>query len=113
MRTFFATALVAMVSVTIAMAGEQTLTTKAQGNCGSCKKRITKAAKSVDGVTDVAWDKSTKVLTVKYDDAKAKPEAIKKAVVDAGHDVENLKATTEAYDELPDCCKYRDGDGGH
>jgi copper chaperone CopZ len=113
MRVFSIALLTALLGVAVAMAGEQTLTTKAEGNCGSCKKRITKAAKSVDGVTEATWDKSTKVLTVKFDDAKAKPEAIKKAVVDAGHDVETLKATTEAYDELPDCCKYRDGGKEH
>jgi copper chaperone CopZ len=113
MRTLL-TSLVGLLAVsTIAMAGEQTLTTKASGNCGSCKKRITKAVEKIDGVQDAAWDKKSKVLTVKFDDTKTNADAIKKAVVAVGHDVEGMKADDKTYEGLPDCCKYRDGDHTH
>jgi len=95
--------------VPIAMfAGEQKLTLKVAGNCGSCKKRIVKAAESVDGGADAAWDKKTKVFTATRDDAKTSPDAIKKAILAAGYDVENAKADDGAYAKLPDCCRYRD-----
>ena len=113
MRALSIGLLTALLGVAVATAGEQTLKTKAEGNCGSCKKRITKAVKSVDGVQDVTWDKSTKDLTVKYDDDKTTPDAIKKAVVTAGHDVESQKADDKVYNDLPDCCKYRDGGNEH
>lgn len=102
-----------MLVPSMMFATEQTFTTKVSGNCGSCKKRITKAAEAVDGVSNFAWDKKTKVATVTYDDAKTSPDAVKKAIAAAGHDVENVKATNEAYDKLPDCCQYRDGEKTH
>ncbi|MBU3699068.1 MAG: ATPase [Candidatus Kapabacteria bacterium] len=92
----------------LAFAAEQKVTLNVSGNCGSCKKRIVKAAESIDGVKDAAWDKKTKVFTAVYDDAKTKPEAIKKVIADAGYDVENVKGNDEAYSKLPDCCRYRD-----
>jgi len=33
---------------------------KVAGNCGMCKARIEKAAKSVDGVSGADWDKELK-----------------------------------------------------
>lgn len=92
-------------------AAEQKLTLKVAGNCGSCKKRIVKAAESIDGVKDAAWDKKTKVFTAVYDDAKTKPEDVKKAIAAAGYDAEDVKGDDDAYSKLPDCCRYRDG--GH
>ncbi|MEN9281119.1 MAG: hypothetical protein RL594_54 [Bacteroidota bacterium] len=91
------------------LAAEQKVTLKVAGNCGSCKKRIVKAAESIDGVSDAAWDKKTKTFTAVYDDAKATPEAIKKAIAAAGYDAEDVKGNDEAYSKLPDCCRYRDG----
>ncbi|HLP28635.1 MAG TPA: heavy-metal-associated domain-containing protein [Candidatus Didemnitutus sp.] len=89
-------------------AAEQAITLKVSGNCGSCKKRIVKAAESVAGVEDANWDKKTKVFTATYDDAKTTPDAIKKAILASGYDVEEAKGDDAAYKTLPDCCKYRD-----
>lgn len=92
----------------IAFAAEQKVTLKVSGNCGSCKKRIVKAASTIDGVSDASWDKSKKVFTATIDDAKTNVETVKKAIVEAGYDVEDAKGNDEAYSKLPDCCKYRD-----
>lgn len=92
----------------IAFAAEQKVTLKVSGNCGSCKKRIVKAANSIEGVSDASWDKTKKVFTATIDDAKTNVETIKKAILDAGYDVEDAKGNDEAYSQLPDCCKYRD-----
>lgn len=92
------------------IAADQKITLKVSGNCGSCKKRIVKAAESIDGVTDAAWDKKTKVFTAVYDDAKVKPEAIKKAIAAAGYDADDVKGNDDAYSKLPDCCRYRDSE---
>jgi copper chaperone CopZ len=93
----------------IAWAGEKSFTTKVSGNCGSCKKRIEKTVNKIDGVAESEWDKKAKTLTVKYDDAKTNEKTIKHAVWAVGYDVEGMEpAPTEAYNKLPDCCKYRD-----
>jgi mercuric ion binding protein len=108
MKKLLPTLLVLLLAPTIMFAADQSLTLKVAGNCGSCKKRIVKAATSVEGVSDASWDKNTKEFKATYDDAKAKPEDIKKAILKAGYDVEGATADQTAYDKLPSCCKYRD-----
>jgi periplasmic mercuric ion binding protein len=89
------------------MAAEQTLTMNVKGNCGSCKKRIVKAAESVEGVTNADWDKKTKKFTATFDDEVTNKKEISSAILAAGYDVEDLKADDKAYTKLPDCCRYR------
>ncbi len=79
-----------------------------QGVCGMCKKRIEKAAMSAEGVKTATWNEDSKKLLLKY--SVHNPEAaneVEKKVSAAGHDVGKTKATAEAYNKLPDCCKYR------
>jgi copper chaperone CopZ len=92
----------------IALAADQKVTLKVSGNCGSCKKRIVKAANTVEGVSEASWDKTKKVFTATIDDAKTNVETVKKAILEAGYDVEDAKGNDEAYSKLPDCCRYRD-----
>jgi len=99
-----------LVSALMLQAAEQKALLKVSGNCGSCKKRIVLAAKSVEGVEEANWDKRTKVLTVEFDDTKASVESITKAVLKVGHDVEKRRASDESYGALPECCSYRDRD---
>ncbi|MDR1357713.1 MAG: cation transporter [Tannerellaceae bacterium] len=80
---------------------------KAGGACGMCKTRIEKAAKSVEGVTAATWNKDNQQLHVHFDDSKTNLDAISKAVAATGHDTGNIKAADDAYNALPDCCKYR------
>lgn len=78
------------------------------GVCGMCEKRIEKAA-FVKGVKMAEWDKNVQKLVLVYKPKKTNLEAISKAVAKVGHDTELAKAPQAAYDELPDCCAYRDG----
>jgi len=111
MKTLLASLLLA---ATIPMiAAEQTFTTTVSGNCGSCKKRIVKAAEGVDGVLRASWDKKTKVFTATFDDAKTTRQAVVQAIVAVGHDADTLKASTSTYDSLPDCCAYRSNKTTH
>jgi mercuric ion binding protein len=84
----------------------QTEKFKVQGNCSMCKARIEKAAKSVEGVQSADWDKETKMITVKFDPAKTDLHKIHMAIAKAGHDTDMYKASDEAYNKLPACCKY-------
>ena len=76
------------------------------GKCEMCKARIEKAA-MVTGVTKAVWDTKTKKLSLTYNPAKVKTDAVLKALAAVGHDTDKFKATDKAYNSLPGCCKYR------
>jgi len=77
------------------------------GNCELCKERIEKVAKSVSGVSVAVWDVNTKKIKVEFNSNATNPDAIQKAIANAGHDTEKFKASDEAYNKLPECCLYR------
>lgn len=79
---------------------------KVYGNCGMCKSRIEKAAKSVQGVTKATWNSDDEMLTVTFDDAKTTTMKIEEAVAKVGHDTDHMKATDKTYNALPGCCQY-------
>jgi len=79
---------------------------KVYGNCGMCKARIEKAAKTVDGVTVADWNKETKLMEVTFDASKTTAENIQKAISAVGHDTEKFKADDKVYQDLPGCCHY-------
>lgn len=87
-------------------AGNKTEKVKVFGNCDMCKTRIEKAAKAVDGVTMVNWDKKTKMMDLTFDDSKTDVHKVEMAIANAGHDTEMHRATDETYSKLPGCCKY-------
>jgi hypothetical protein len=64
------------------------------------------AVSVVEGELKVDWNKDTKILEVTFDDTKTTSDKIELAIAKAGHDTPHHKASTEVYNELPDCCKY-------
>ncbi|PIB23311.1 heavy metal transporter [Maribacter sp. 4U21] len=76
------------------------------GNCGMCEARITEAAKGVAGVSDISWDKDTKMMEVSFDAGATTLSEIEKTIAKAGHDTKNYKAEKGTYDQLPACCHY-------
>ncbi|SRR6056297_209972 len=76
------------------------------GNCGMCEARISKAGKSVAGVSEISWDKDTKMMMVSFDAGATTLSEIEMAIAKAGHDTKNHKAETGTYDQLPACCHY-------
>lgn len=82
------------------------------GNCEMCKERIENAAKG-RGVRVAVWDMETKLLTLTYDSLLTKAEKVQARIAEAGHDAGNKKAPDGVYAALPECCLYRDGDGGN
>ena len=78
------------------------------GKCEMCKMRIEKAALAVPGVKFASWDIPSHQLTLVMDERKTDAMKIKTALVEAGHDTKELKATEEAYKGLHACCKYRE-----
>ena len=75
------------------------------GNCGMCKKKIEGAAKEA-GATSANWSEKTKVLTVSYDGGKTSNMLIQQAVAKSGYDTRDVKATSDQYKALPECCQY-------
>ena len=78
------------------------------GVCGMCKDRIENAA-LIKGVKLATWDKETQMLKVVYKPGKVSIQEIHEAVAEAGHETKKVKANMDAYNKLPDCCKYKDG----
>ena len=75
---------------------------KVYGECVMCKKRIEKAAFSVEGVQSATWDENTKILTLTYNRSKKTvPENVQQKIVWAGHDTELYTATDAAYIVCP------------
>ena len=95
-----------MLGAVAVFAGNKMEKFKVYGNCGLCEARIEKAAKSVDGVSKADWNKDTRMMQVTFDDSKTDVHKVEMAIAKAGHDTEMHKATDEAYNKLPSCCKY-------
>src|SRR5215467_7426760 len=99
---------IAAVCITIAAQGYSQKTKsesfKVSGECGTCKKKIEKAAKDA-GATYAAWDMNTKILKLSYN-AGTDVAAIQQRIADAGYDTPKFRATDAAYNGLDKCCQY-------
>lgn len=78
------------------------------GNCEMCKDRIEEAAQSVSGVINVEWDADKQMTHLEFDPTKTSIDKVQQAIADAGHDAEKYKAPDAVYNELPECCLYRE-----
>lgn len=96
---------------TLAIAGSsyaqkaKTETIPVSGNCGMCKSKIEKAAKTA-GASEASWSADTKSLTIKYNSTSTNAAKIQQAVAAVGYDTRDVRATDESYDKLHSCCKY-------
>lgn len=75
------------------------------GNCGMCKAKIEKAAKT-SGASEATWDADKKILTVKYSSESTNAAKIQQAIAAVGYDTRDVKASDEAYNKLHGCCQY-------
>ena len=93
---------------TLALFGQSVKTESFEvaGNCGMCKTRIEKAAKSVNGVSSADWNQETKMIKVSFNEEKTDLAKINRVIADAGHDTGLYSAEDEVYEKLPACCKY-------
>jgi periplasmic mercuric ion binding protein len=90
---------------TIVWAQSKSDTFKVAGECGMCKKKIEKAAKSA-GASYAVWNADSKELTIKYNSTSSNAAKIQQAIAGAGYDTPGYKATEEAYKSLDECCQY-------
>ena len=78
---------------------------KVWGNCGMCKERIEKAAKSA-GAESASWDSKSHTLSFGFNDASTSSEKIQQSIAAVGHDTQDFTADNGAYNKLHGCCKY-------
>lgn len=100
----FSLSLLLLFIATFSFAQSKTETLKVSGECGTCKKKIEKAARTA-GASYADWNTASKILTVRYGD-NANKLKIEQAIALAGYDTPDVKATEEAYHKLDDCCQY-------
>jgi len=77
-----------------------------------CKNRIEKAVK-IKEVKFVKWNKNSKILKVSYLSPDITIDSLQQRIAAAGHDTERFKAPKSVYENLPECCLYRDSNGTH
>ncbi|HHZ65448.1 MAG TPA: copper chaperone [Flavobacteriales bacterium] len=109
-------AMVALLSVTVnaqekspetSQTGKVTCKFKVEGVCGMCKTKIENAA-FVKGVKFASWDKNTGIIEVVYKSDKTTEQKIHESIAKSGYTTEKVKATDEAYNALPKCCRYKE-----
>lgn len=83
-------------------------TMEVDGVCNMCKERIEKACIKTKGVKSAVWNVNTHELKLIYDENKTDLKTIENNIAAVGHDTKNVTATDEAYNNVHDCCKYRD-----
>ena len=83
-------------------------TMEVDGICLMCKSRIEKAALNTKGVKSAVWNVKSHQLSLIFNEGKTNTDAIQANILEVGHDVNEVKASVEAYNSVHDCCKYRD-----
>lgn len=89
----------------------ETVNIQTSAICQSCKNRIEKALRSVEGVQEAALNLGNKKVRVKYDPAKISPDQIRDVIANTGYDADGVKKNQDAFMKLPDCCQKPTG--GH
>ncbi|WP_395046161.1 DUF3347 domain-containing protein [Flavobacterium sp.] len=80
-------------------------TVKIFGNCGMCETTIEKAG-GLRKISNVDWNKDTKMATLTYDAKKTNQDEILKRIALAGYDSEKFLAPDDVYNNLHGCCQY-------
>ncbi len=86
---------------------DTTVSFKVYGVCERCKQRIEEVLK-VKGITSADWNIDTKILALTYNPARISLDKIQNKITGVGHDTYQKKAKDGVYNELPDCCHYRE-----
>jgi len=106
-KYFFVIVLMNLALISVGQRNDSTITFKVSGACEMCKQRIETALK-IKGIRSAIWNVDTKMLTMTYNPASISFNKVNKILTEAGHDTETEKAKDVAYNELPQCCHYRE-----
>jgi mercuric ion binding protein len=113
MKNTIITAVLAIAALAISTAymkppSKATVSFKASGTCEMCKERIERAL-DVKGIRKATWNVESQMVTATYNPRKLEEIQLHNLVAIAGHDTEKVKASEQAYSDLPECCLYRSG----
>ena len=75
-----------------------------RGNCNMCKERIESALEDTPGVAHADYDLDQNLAQIDFDSTLVGPEALHKAISEAGYDTKLKSADMAAYQLLPRCC---------
>jgi len=84
------------------------------GVCNMCEARIETALLDLNGVWTAEWNVKTHETFVVYRPKRISEEQIHQAISNAGHDQicscekEKILAPDKIYENIHNCCKYRD-----
>lgn len=106
------TTLITSITLLIMILGQaqdknKSISFEVKGNCGMCQNRIEKAAIKLKGVKFASWSAETKQFEAIIDERKITIPNIQKRIAEVGHDSNGFTAPDSVYNNLPDCCKYR------
>lgn len=73
--------------------------------CETCGEKFEKILIREKGVQMVTLDEKEMTIKVVYNTKKTTIDAIRKAIAKLGYDADDVKADTDAYAGLDDCCK--------
>lgn len=78
-------------SAVTAFAAEKTIKVQTNLHCESCKGKIEKTLKKANGVLSTYADVESKIVTIKYDDAKTDNKKITGAITEIGYKAEVIQ----------------------
>ena len=105
MKARYLFVLLLMFCCTRLFAQSKTDTVKVWGVCDDCKDKIEKAAVK-GGALSADWNEDNYQLVISYNDQTSAVN-IEKEIAAVGYDTQDVKATDEAYKNLPKCCQYK------
>jgi periplasmic mercuric ion binding protein len=76
-----------------------------RGNCEMCKATIEDALHAQPGVASATYDLEAHTLHVRYDSTQITESKLHAACAGAGYETKVQPAQTQAYADLPKCCK--------
>jgi copper chaperone CopZ len=88
----------------------ETVSIQTSAICESCKRRIEKALKAVEGVEEAILNLNNKKVKVKYDPAKVTADQLRTAISNTGYDADNVKKSETAFNKLPHCCQKNESE---
>lgn len=78
------------------------------GDCKECSRNLERYLIKQNGIESVEFMKKSKTLTIVYDPVNLSETDIYYKIAEKGYDTELVKANKSSYDDLLECCKYKE-----
>jgi copper chaperone CopZ len=98
------TLLIGLILFTLSVLADVTAARIKINENDECIEKVMEAAKTVDGVIQIDWNKETLELEIVFEDDKTNLNEIETAISDAGFDTPNFKAVKNNSDKGSEGC---------